>query len=133
MRQSFWVPQPCFDPMWSWIDNLLLNYLLCAFPTNKCQYFLVFLVAMMLRNQIFFAIYFTQILCCCNLFLNCPSSYLHPLVLANFLMILLGFLNLSSSYLFVHVILLNYLKQEGRRSNTSKLERQQHQWLQQNG
>jgi len=54
--------------------------------------------------------HFTQIFYCCNLFLDCPSSYLHPFVLANFHMIILGFLDLSSSYLlFVHVILLDYL------------------------
>ncbi len=54
--------------------------------------------------------HFTQIFCCCNLFLDCRSSYLHPFVLANFFMILLGFFDLSSSYLlFVHVILLDYL------------------------
>jgi hypothetical protein len=51
MRQSFWVPQPCFDPMWSWINNLLLNYLLCAFARDTCQHFLVFLIAMMLKNR----------------------------------------------------------------------------------
>jgi hypothetical protein len=67
--------------------------------------------------------HFTQIFYCCNLFLDCSSSYLHPFVLANFHMILLGFLDLSSSYLlfvhvslhlsssssFVHMILLDYL------------------------
>jgi len=45
--------------------------------------------------------HFTQIFCCCNLFLDCPSSYLHPFVLANFFMILLGFFDLSSSYLLL--------------------------------
>jgi len=109
MRQLFWVPQPCFDPYVT-LDQRSPFELLVMCICKRWMPTFPFVPSWHDVEESKILHHFNQIFYCCNLFLDCPSSCLHPCVLANFLMILLGFFNLSSSYLlFVHVILLHDL------------------------